>query len=120
MVFMLMLMLRAETGVPPDKRHKVHGKMRKKGTLHVHSTFHSAREEKTFTFTFICHPGKTHNHRSRGDAPWKAQTKPSHSRRRVYSSTQECTCLAARVALSTTSLGLPPRLIVLTTCMYSG
>ena len=29
----------------------------------------------TFTFTFICHPGKTHNHRSRGDTPWKAQTK---------------------------------------------
>ena len=28
----------------------------------------------TFTFTFICHPGKTRNHRSRGDTPWKAQT----------------------------------------------
>ena len=28
-----------------------------------------------FTFTVICHPGKTHNHRSRGDTPWKAQTK---------------------------------------------
>ena len=27
-----------------------------------------------FTFTFICHPGKTHNHRSRGDTPWRAQT----------------------------------------------
>ena len=27
-----------------------------------------------FTFTFICHLGKTHNHRSRGDTPWKAQT----------------------------------------------
>ena len=26
------------------------------------------------TFTFICHPGKTHNHRSRGDTPWRAQT----------------------------------------------
>ena len=26
------------------------------------------------TFTFICHPGKTHNHRSRGDTPWEAQT----------------------------------------------
>ena len=25
-------------------------------------------------FTFICHPGKTHNHRSRGDTPWRAQT----------------------------------------------
>ena len=24
----------------------------------------------TFTFTFICHPGKTHIHRSRGDTPW--------------------------------------------------
>ena len=30
--------------------------------------------EETFTFTFICLPGKTHNHRSRGDTPWKAQT----------------------------------------------
>ena len=29
----------------------------------------------SFTFTFICHLGKTHNHRSRGDTPWKAQTK---------------------------------------------
>ena len=28
----------------------------------------------TFTFTFICHPGKTHNHRSRGDTPWRART----------------------------------------------
>ena len=27
-----------------------------------------------FTFTFICHLGKTHNHRSRGDTPWRAQT----------------------------------------------
>ena len=30
----------------------------------------------TFTFTFICHPGTTRNHRSRGDTPWKAQTHP--------------------------------------------
>ena len=27
-----------------------------------------------FTFTFICPLGKTHNHRSRGDTPWVAQT----------------------------------------------
>ena len=27
---------------------------------------------KSVTFTFICHPGKTHNHRSRGDTPWRA------------------------------------------------
>ena len=30
----------------------------------------------TFTLTFICHPGKTHNHRSRGDTPWRAQKVP--------------------------------------------
>ena len=29
-----------------------------------------------FTLTFICHPGKTHNHRSRGDTPWRAQKVP--------------------------------------------
>ena len=29
----------------------------------------------TFTFTFISHLGKTHNHRSRGDTPWRAQTR---------------------------------------------
>ena len=28
----------------------------------------------TFTFTLISHLGKTHNHRSRGDTPWRAQT----------------------------------------------
>ena len=28
----------------------------------------------TFTFTFICHPGKTHNLRSRGDTSRRAQT----------------------------------------------
>ena len=33
----------------------------------------SLQFSKTFTFTFICLPGKTHNHRSRGDTPWKAQ-----------------------------------------------
>ena len=33
--------------------------------MHVHVTF---------TFTFICPLGKTHNHRSRGDTPWRAQT----------------------------------------------
>ena len=32
------------------------------------------REKFTFTFTFNCHPGKTHNHRSHGDTLWKAQT----------------------------------------------
>ena len=37
----------------------------------------------TFTFTFICHPGKTHNHRSRGDTPWKAQTAQKHTRRQT-------------------------------------
>ena len=26
------------------------------------------------TFTFKNHLGKTHNHRSRGDTPWRAQT----------------------------------------------
>ena len=29
----------------------------------------------TFTFTFIRHLGKTHNHRSRGDTPWRAQSR---------------------------------------------
>ena len=29
----------------------------------------------TLTFTFISHLGKTHNHRSRGDTPWRAQAK---------------------------------------------
>ena len=28
----------------------------------------------TFTFTFVCHPGKTHNLRSRGDTSRRAQT----------------------------------------------
>ena len=28
----------------------------------------------TFTFTFIRHHGKTHNHRPRGDTTWRAQT----------------------------------------------
>ena len=28
----------------------------------------------TFTFTLNCHLGKTHDHRSRGDTPWRAQT----------------------------------------------
>ena len=28
----------------------------------------------TFTFTFICHPGKTHNHRSRGDTRCSARS----------------------------------------------
>jgi hypothetical protein len=28
---------------------------------------------ETFTFTFICHHGKTHNLRSRGDTPRRAQ-----------------------------------------------
>ena len=27
------------------------------------------------TFTLICHLGKTHNHQSRGDTPWEAQTR---------------------------------------------
>ena len=30
----------------------------------------------TFTFTFVCHPGKTHNLRSRGDTSRRAQTLP--------------------------------------------
>ena len=30
----------------------------------------------SFTFTFNCHPGKTRNHRSRGDTSWRAQTNP--------------------------------------------
>ena len=38
-----------------------------------------AQTRGTFTFTFICHPGKTHKAqkaqtpRSRGDTPWRAQ-----------------------------------------------
>jgi hypothetical protein len=28
----------------------------------------------TFTFTLICHVGKTHNHRPRGDPAWGAQS----------------------------------------------
>ena len=28
----------------------------------------------TFTFTFNRHLGKTHNHRSRGDTPWRARS----------------------------------------------
>ena len=28
----------------------------------------------TFTFTYICHHGKTHNHRSREVTTWRAQT----------------------------------------------
>ena len=28
----------------------------------------------TFTFTLNSHLGKTHDHRSRGDTPWRAQT----------------------------------------------
>ena len=34
---------------------------------------HTLCELTTFTFTLICHPGKTHNHRSRGDTTWRAQ-----------------------------------------------
>ena len=34
-----------------------------------------------FTFTFICHLGKTHDHRSRGDTPWRAQNSISDLRR---------------------------------------
>ena len=34
----------------------------------------------TFTFTFICHLGKTHHHRYGEDTAWRAQTqvKSSH------------------------------------------
>ena len=34
----------------------------------------------TFTFTFIRHLGKTHNHRSRGDTPWRAQSCDTRTR----------------------------------------
>ena len=46
----------------------------------------------TFTFTFICHPGKTHNHRSRGDTPWRARTVVDHRgpRAAVPARTQCC------------------------------
>jgi hypothetical protein len=37
----------------------------------------------TFTFTLIRHLGKTHNHRSRGDTPWRAQLKSLLSHRTV-------------------------------------
>ena len=39
---------------------------------------HVPGKKTPFTVTFICHPGKTHNHRSRGDTPWKAQTVKRH------------------------------------------
>ena len=41
------------------------------------------REAFTFTFTLICHPGKTHNHRSRGDTSWRAQTAQKHTQRQT-------------------------------------
>ena len=28
---------------------------------------------RNISFTFICPPGKTHSHRTRGDTPWRAQ-----------------------------------------------
>ena len=33
----------------------------------------------TFTFTFIRHHGKTHNHRPRGDITWRAQSADRHT-----------------------------------------
>ena len=32
-----------------------------------------SRTSTPFTFTIICHLGKTHSHRSRGDTTWEAQ-----------------------------------------------
>ena len=43
----------------------MHARHENEKYMHVHVTF---------TFTFICPLGKTHNHRSRGDTPWRAQT----------------------------------------------
>ena len=36
--------------------------------------FDETRTTLFLTFTLNCHLGKTHDHRSRGDTPWKAQT----------------------------------------------
>ena len=36
--------------------------------------FEVKSSQVTFTFTLIRHLGKTHNHRSRGDTPWRAQS----------------------------------------------
>ena len=40
----------------------------------MHPSHKAIHNHNTFTFTFIRHLGKTHNHRSRGDTPWRAQT----------------------------------------------
>jgi hypothetical protein len=45
----------------------------------------------TFTFTLNCHLGKTHDHRSRGDTPWRAQT--THQ-----DHTQACGCGSSQVS----------------------
>ena len=45
----------------------------------AHAGTRITRTNLTFTFTFIRHLGKTHNHRSRGDTPWRAQTFEPHN-----------------------------------------
>ena len=44
----------------------------------------AAKTTFTFTFTFICHPGKTHNHRSRGDTSRRAQTAQKHTQKQTH------------------------------------
>ena len=39
--------------------------------------FIAGQSQVTFTFTLVCHLGKTHSHRSRGDTTWGAQRSKS-------------------------------------------
>ena len=56
--------------MPNNESHDVHRTYESKSsTSMTEPTQHSV-----FTFTFIRHLGKTHNHRSRGDTPWRAQS----------------------------------------------
>ena len=69
--------------------------MRRKSSIRMESTFDTGRRVERFSPSLIGHIGKTHDHRSRGDTTWRAQTNTTHE---TSTNTRGCAGSARRTA----------------------
>ena len=69
--------------------------MRRKSSIRMESTFDTGRRVERFATSHIGQIGKTHDHRSRGDTTWRAQTNTTHE---TSTNTRGCAGSARRTA----------------------